>query len=150
MRGPKPVPALPIIFLPDRSTRPLEHDAEPRRQQRFGLVVAHPAPFVVLGPAELGRQRQLDVGNARLRDEIARDLAAGIGERVLVRVAEGEVEVGEARFLGGLALCGVELGFAGLDQALGKVPVPVGTQHEQAHAAVGAAKDDGAGGAPRA
>src|ERR1043165_2399363 len=90
-------------FLPDRSTRPLEHDAQARRQELFRLVVADPAPLAVLGPSQRGRDRQVDLGLAGLGDEVARDLAAGVGERVLVAVAEWKVEIGEPGLLRRLA-----------------------------------------------
>ena len=100
---------------------------------------------MVLGAAELGRHRQLDDALISLGEEVARHLAAGVGEGVLVLVAERELEVGEAGLFGGLALRGVELGLAGLDHALREIPVLVRAQHEQARAALGAAEHDGAG-----
>src|SRR5688500_2965250 len=69
--------------LTDRASCPLQHDSEPRRQELFRLRVVHPAPFVVLGAAELERHRELDLARAGLGEEVARGLAAGVGEGVL-------------------------------------------------------------------
>src|SRR2546426_3796768 len=133
------------LFLSELAPRPVENDPEARRQQLLRLVEADPAPLVVLGAAELGRHRQLDDALISLGEEVARHLAAGVGEGVLVLVAERELEAGEAGLFEGLALRGVELGLAGLDRALREIPVLVRAQHEQARTALGAAEHDGAG-----
>src|SRR2546426_7678304 len=89
--------ALTPIFLGELTPRPVQNDPEARRQQLLRLVEADPAPLVVLGAAELGRHRQLDDALISLGEEVARHLAAGVGEGVLVLVAERELEVGEDR-----------------------------------------------------
>src|SRR3989454_4531990 len=137
--------ALTPIFLGELAPRPVENDPQPGGQQLLRLVEADPAPLVVLGAAELGRHRQLDDALISLGEEVARHLAAGVGEGVLVLLTERELEVGEAGLLERLALRGVELGLAGLDYALREIPVLVGAQQEQARAALGAAEHDGAG-----
>ena len=96
--------------------------------------------------AELGRDRQLDRLVRGLREVVARDLAHGVGQRLLVHVAEGELELADAGLLEDLALRRGELVLAGLDQPFGKVPVGVGAQHQQARAARAAAEDHRAGG----
>ncbi len=82
-----------------------------------------------------------------LGDVVARDLVAGVGSGFFELVAEGIVQVGEPGFFRDFAPGGVELAFAGLDHALGEVPVLVGAQDEEADAAFAAAKDDRACGA---
>ena len=54
---------------------------------------------MVLGTAELGRNRQLDLLRVGLGEVIARDLVAGVGQGFLELVAEGIGELGEAGFL---------------------------------------------------
>ena len=45
--------------------RPLQYRLQPRRQERGGLGEIHPAPFVVLGPAELRGDGQGDLAPRR-------------------------------------------------------------------------------------
>src|SRR5439155_16330854 len=90
-------------FLSELAPRPVENDPQPGGQQLLRLVEADPAPLVVLGAAELGRHRQLDDALISLGEEVARHLAAGVDEGVLVLVAERKLEVGEAGFFDRLA-----------------------------------------------
>jgi hypothetical protein len=102
---------------------------------------------VVLGPAELGRHGQVDLGPVGLGQVVARDFAVAVRQRLGVRVSQREIQVGQAGLLGHLAARGVQLALARLDQPLGKIPVRVGAQHEKAHALRRAAEDYGARGA---
>src|SRR5581483_837530 len=65
---------------------------------------------------------------------IARDLAAGIRQRLAVDLAERKLELREPGLFLGLALRGLERLLAGLDLALREIPVLVRAQDEQAPA----------------
>src|SRR5205823_10520313 len=74
------------ISSTQRATSPLEDDPEARRQEILGFFEADPAPFVVLGAAELGGHGQLYLRRLGLGEKVARDLVAAVRQRVLVRV----------------------------------------------------------------
>src|SRR4051812_3306900 len=96
----------------------------------------------MLGAAEFLRDWQLDFHFLGLAEVVARDLVAGVGQRLPVFLAEGEIDAGEPGLFLELALGGAELVLAGIDQALGKVPVVVGAQDEEVESAAGAAEHD--------
>src|SRR5690606_15862432 len=112
--------------------RPRQHGLKPRRQQGRGLGRAHPAELVVLGPAELWRVAEPHVRAHGLGEVIARHLAATVGSGLDMLVAKAEAYVAEAGLLGELASGGLEGRLAGHDLALGKIPVAIGAQDEQA------------------
>src|SRR3954451_16763960 len=141
--------SVPELAAADDAPRPLEHDAEARRQELFRLLVGDPAILVMLGAAEFLRDWQLDFHFLGLAEVVARDLVAGVGQRLPVLLAEGEIDAGQPSLFIELALCGGELVLAGIDQALGKVPVVVGAQDEEVESAAGAAEHDHAGRARR-
>jgi hypothetical protein len=89
----------------------------------------------------------LALTRARLGEVVARDLAAGVGRRLAVRLAPGEAEAGEGGLLLHLAQRRGERLLAGVDAALGEVPVAKGAQQQVARLAAVAAHDHGAGGA---
>ncbi len=97
---------------------------------------------MVLRAAELLGDRKLDLDFVGLAEVIARDLVSGIGQRLLVFLAEREIDATKACFLPELALGSGELVFARLDHALRKVPGVVGAQDEEIRAALRAAEDD--------
>src|SRR5882724_13723313 len=108
-----------------------------------------PAVFMVLGPAELPGDRELDGDLLGLAEVIACDLVAGVGHRLPVFVPEGEIDARQSGLFPELALRAGELRFARFDEALRKVPVVVRAEDEVVDAAPGAAEDDHARGARR-
>src|SRR5438067_1597217 len=131
-----------LLAAGDGAPRPLEHDAKARRQEVLGFLERDPAILVVLGAAELGRHGKLDLDFLGLAEVIARDLVPGVGQRLPVFLAEGEIDAREAGLLFQLALRGAQLFLARIDQALRKIPVVVRAQHEDIHAATGAPEHD--------
>src|SRR5436190_4586981 len=95
---------------------------------------------MVLGTAELLRDRQFDLDFLGLAEVVARHLVARIGHGLRVFLAEWELDACETGFFPELALRAGQLVFARLHQSLWEVPVLVGAQDQVVDAAAGAAE----------
>src|SRR2546421_26924 len=88
----------------------------------------------MLGTSELVRNRQADVFIGGFREVIARDFAAGIRQRIAVRIAEWKFQIGESGLFRGFAFRRIDRILAGLYQAFWKIPVLVRAQQEDSPA----------------
>src|SRR5581483_6608144 len=118
----------------DLRVRPREHRAETRNEQGVRFGARHPAVLVVLRPPEPGGDGNSDARGGAEADPEARHLAARVRLRVAPLVAPAQLDVVDRGLLADLAERGRERRFAGLDDALREIPVPVGAQDEVAPA----------------
>lgn len=126
-------------------SRPLQDRLQAGRQQAGRLFETHPAPFVVFGAPEFGRNGQDDRCLRRSCQVVTRDLARPIRRSFAVRLAPAKCEIVDRGFLRRLPDRGIQRRLVWLDHAFGKIPVAVRPQDQHALAPALFANDDNSG-----
>src|SRR5438045_7510607 len=110
----------------DRFGCPAHDRFQTRGSERRGLIEADPAPLVVLRPAERRVDTQGDELGTGLRQIVAGYLVVAVTGGLAKHLAPVELQVFDRRLFAHFTPGGGQRVLAGLDDALGEVPVAIG------------------------